>query len=110
MRMSEVADTFDSAFSKAVDLGNKLADKDKDADLWDIATFTTGQSGEPTQTPPTYMVAKLPGEKDPEFLLVLPFTPRNKQNLIGLMAARCDGEHLGEIVFLQLPKHSEFLF
>jgi len=74
------------------------------ADLWDVATFTTGQGNEPTTVPPTYMVAKLPGEKDPEFLLMLPFTPRNKQNLIGLMAARCDGEHLGEIVFLQLPK------
>jgi hypothetical protein len=35
--MEPVADTFDAAFSKAVDLGNKLADKDKDADLWDIA-------------------------------------------------------------------------
>lgn len=35
--MSELADTFDGAFTKAVDLGNKLADRDKDADLWDIA-------------------------------------------------------------------------
>src|SRR5579871_354897 len=35
--MTEVADSFDSAFAKAVDLGNRLADKDKDADLWDIA-------------------------------------------------------------------------
>jgi hypothetical protein len=35
--MTEVADTFDSAFTKAVDLGNRLADRDKDADLWDIA-------------------------------------------------------------------------
>jgi hypothetical protein len=35
--MTELADTFDSAFTKAVDLGNRLADKDKDADLWDIA-------------------------------------------------------------------------
>jgi len=35
--MTEIADTFDSAFTKAVDLGNRLADKDKDADLWDIA-------------------------------------------------------------------------
>ena len=50
------------------------------------------------------MVATLPGETQPEFLLTIPFTPHNKQNLIGLMAARCDGEHLGEIVFLQLPK------
>ena len=35
--MSATPESFDSAFSKAVDLGNKLADKDKDADLWDIA-------------------------------------------------------------------------
>ena len=53
---------------------------------------------------PTYLVATLPGESQPEFLLIIPFTPHNKQNLIGLMVARCDGEHLGEIVFLKLPK------
>ena len=35
--MEEIADTFDSAFTKAVDLGNRLAGKDKEADLWDIA-------------------------------------------------------------------------
>jgi hypothetical protein len=35
--MENTADTFDSAFTKAVDLGNRLAGKDKEADLWDIA-------------------------------------------------------------------------
>ncbi len=50
------------------------------------------------------MVMTLPGETKPEFLLMLPFTPLNKQNLIGLMVARCDGPHLGELVFLDLPK------
>lgn len=35
--MDEQADTFDAAFTKAVDLGNRLAGKDKEADLWDIA-------------------------------------------------------------------------
>lgn len=35
--MSATPDSFDAAFTKAVDLGNKIADKDKDADLWDIA-------------------------------------------------------------------------
>jgi len=74
------------------------------ADLWDLATFTTGAGGEPQPVPPTYMIAQLPGEKEPEFLLMIQFTPRNKQNLIGVMAARSDGEHLGELVFLQLPK------
>jgi uncharacterized membrane protein (UPF0182 family) len=46
----------------------------------------------------------LPGEKTPEFLLILPFTPRGKDNLIGWMAARCDGDHLGNLIFYQLPK------
>lgn len=35
--MQDSTETFDAAFSKAVDLGNKLAEKEKDADLWDIA-------------------------------------------------------------------------
>jgi uncharacterized membrane protein (UPF0182 family) len=74
------------------------------ADLWDLATYTTGQGGKPEAVTPNYLVATLPGETDPEFLLTIPFTPHNKQNLIGLMVTRCDGPHLGEIVFLQLPK------
>ena len=65
------------------------------ADLWDLATFTTGQAGNPQTVTPTYMVATLPGESQPEFLLTIPFTPHNKQNLIGLMAARCDGRAPG---------------
>jgi uncharacterized protein len=74
------------------------------ADLWDLATFTTGQGGQPDAVPPTYMFATLPGASGPEFLLMTQFTPRNKQNLIGVMMARCDGDSLGELVFLQLPK------
>jgi uncharacterized membrane protein (UPF0182 family) len=74
------------------------------ADQWDIATGTASQGGQPLPVTPTYMVMTLPGEKEPEFLLMIPFTPRNKQNLIGLMIARCDGAHLGEVEFLDLPK------
>ncbi len=53
----------------------------------------------PSPWQPTYVVATLPGEKEPEFLLILPFTPRGKDNLIGWMAARCDGDQLGNLVF-----------
>jgi len=74
------------------------------ADLWDLATFSAAQSGQPQSVPATYLIATLPGESQPEFLLTVPFTPRNKQNLIGLMAARCDAAHLGELVFLDMPK------
>jgi uncharacterized membrane protein (UPF0182 family) len=76
-------------------------------DLWDIARTVKG--GKPEPVAPTYVVASLPGEDEAEFLLITSFTPRNKDNMIGLMVARCDGEHLGELVVLQLSKQ-ELIF
>jgi uncharacterized membrane protein (UPF0182 family) len=73
-------------------------------DVWEIARGLYGQSGRPEPMSPTYVVATLPGERDPEFLLMLPFAPRGKDNLIGWMAARCDGDRLGELIYFQLPK------
>src|SRR5229473_1717752 len=63
-----------------------------------------GGPGQPAPMQPTYVVATLPGEKEPEFLLILPFTPRGKDNLIGWMAARCDGDRLGNLIYFQLSK------
>jgi uncharacterized membrane protein (UPF0182 family) len=73
-------------------------------DIWEIARDLFSQSGQPEPVTPTYVVATLPGEKNPEYLLILPFTPRGKDNLIGWMAGRCDGDQLGKLVFYQLPK------
>ena len=78
-------------------------------DVWDVALESSSQEGQPSQADPSFIVATLPGEKEPEFVLTVPFTPRTKQNLIGLMLARCDGEHLGEFVVLQLSKQ-ELIF
>ena len=78
-------------------------------DLWDIARTTSSQEGEAAPSTPTYLVATLPDSTEPEFLLMIPFTPRNKDNLIGMMVARCDGDKLGEIVILQLSKQ-ELIF
>lgn len=74
------------------------------SDAWDLAKFTASQNEQAAALAPTYVVATLPGENQPEFLLLMPFTPRNRDNLIGLMMARCDGEHLGEKVVLLLEK------
>ncbi|HYL76615.1 MAG TPA: UPF0182 family protein [Bryobacteraceae bacterium] len=79
------------------------------SDAWDTAKFTNEQGAKPGPVAPTYVVATLPGETQPEFLLMLPFTPRNRDNLIGLMMARCDGEHLGEKVVLLLSKQEIIL-
>jgi uncharacterized membrane protein (UPF0182 family) len=80
-------------------------------DLWDISRTVQGQgtAARPEPVAPTYVVASLPGEDEAEFLLIISFTPRNKDNMIGLMVARCDGEHLGELVILQLSKQ-ELIF
>jgi len=75
-------------------------------DVWDIARNIQGQDTRPQPLSPTYVVATLPGETEPEFLLLLPFTPRNKDNMIGLMVARCDGPRLGELLFLLLSKQA----
>jgi hypothetical protein len=58
---------------------------------------------------PTYVFATLPGESKPEFLLMTTFTPLSKENLIGVMLARCDGDKLGEMVVLQLSKQELIL-
>jgi uncharacterized membrane protein (UPF0182 family) len=73
-------------------------------DVWDLALHASSQEGGSEPVTPTYMNTTLPGESQAEFLLMIPFTPHNKNNLIGVMAARCDGPHLGETVVLLLSK------
>jgi uncharacterized membrane protein (UPF0182 family) len=46
----------------------------------------------------------LPGERSTEFIAILPFTPANRNNLIGWIAGRSDGEHYGEAVVYDFPK------
>jgi uncharacterized membrane protein (UPF0182 family) len=76
------------------------------ADAWDFAKTASQQEAGTTTVSPTYVVAALPGSTTPEFLLLTTFTPANKDNLIGVMYARCDGEHLGELLFGQLAKQN----
>ena len=73
-------------------------------DVWELARYSGGQGAEPRPVSPTYVFATLPGESKPEFLLMTTFTPLSKENLIGVMLARCDGDKLGEMVVMQLSK------
>ena len=73
-------------------------------DVWDIPTAQTSPSNAPTKVEPYYVLFRLPGEQNPEFLLIMPFTPHNKQNMTSWMAARSDGAHYGEYVSYVLPK------
>ena len=77
-------------------------------DLWTVATESTGQGSdaEPAAQPmqPNFVLMKLPGEKDVEFVEILPFTPANRNNLIGWIAGRCDPAHYGTSVVYDFPK------
>jgi uncharacterized membrane protein (UPF0182 family) len=73
-------------------------------DVWDVALHSSEQENTSVPVTPTYLMATLPGESQPEFLLMIPYTPHNKNNLIGLLAARCDGSHLGELSTWLLSK------
>ncbi|MDQ6768973.1 MAG: UPF0182 family protein [Gemmatimonadota bacterium] len=53
-----------------------------------------------------HIVMRLPGEHDPEFILMRPFTPRKKDNLAAWMVARNDGAHYGKLVAYRFPRQS----
>ena len=51
-----------------------------------------------------YFIMSLPGQKNPEYLLMLPFTPAKKDNMVGWMAGRCDGADYGKLLCYVFPK------
>lgn len=53
---------------------------------------------------PYYVVMRMPGETEPEFVLMLPFTPASRDNLAAWMAARSDGDRYGSLVAFRFPK------
>lgn len=72
-------------------------------DQWEVpAIDTAGSAAVPME--PYYTIMRLPGEKDPEFLQMLPFTPRRKDNLAAWMVARSDGSQYGRLLVFQFPK------
>ena len=70
-------------------------------DQWDVPVQTS--FGRSERLRPYYIVARLPGEEKEEFLLIQPFTPDNRHNLVGWMAARNDGEHYGGRILFRFP-------
>ncbi|MBR0127687.1 MAG: UPF0182 family protein [Firmicutes bacterium] len=71
-------------------------------DLWQIASEIYGT--EEQSMTPNYYIMKLPGEKSAEFVNSIPFTPKDKKNLMGLLVARNDGAEYGKLVLYQMPK------
>ena len=71
-------------------------------DQWSIPSEVV--FAKPQQVRPYYVIMKLPGEEREEFVLILPFTPANKPNLVAWLAARNDSPHYGELTSFSFPK------
>ncbi|MBN2358236.1 MAG: UPF0182 family protein [Deltaproteobacteria bacterium] len=71
-------------------------------DQWEIPIIASGS--EKKAMAPYYTIMRLPQEQREEFILMLPFTPRGKDNLSAWMVARSDGEHYGKLAVYRFPK------
>jgi uncharacterized membrane protein (UPF0182 family) len=76
-------------------------------DLWIRATEKYYNEVQPVD--PYYIMWELPEKDHPEFVLILPFTPKNRQVLIGWIAGMCDGENYGKFLAYKFPKEKRIL-
>lgn len=72
-------------------------------DAWDIPTEV--YEGDRETVEPYYVIMKTPGsDGDEEFMLILPFTPRSKNNMIAWMCAKSDQPEYGDLVVFKFSK------
>ncbi len=71
-------------------------------DQWREPQELYGQESQAVQ--PYYLIMKLPEEATDEFILLRPFTPALRNNLIAWMAARSDGDRYGRSILYRFPK------
>jgi uncharacterized protein len=71
-------------------------------DQWEVPSVDDG--GENQAMQPYYTIMRLPGESEAEFIQMLPFTPRGRDNLAAWLVARSDGEHYGKMRVFEFPK------
>lgn len=71
-------------------------------DIWEVAQEKYMQ--EQAAVEASYVMFRLPGEKQVEFVLNVPFTPKDKSNINALLMARNDGVHYGKLFMYRFPK------
>ncbi len=71
-------------------------------DVWAIPYEIYGNAN--VQMRPYHVTLQLPGQRDPEFVLMLPFTPLKRTNLVGWLAARNDPPNYGELRLVRFPQ------
>lgn len=73
-------------------------------DLWEIPQLSGAVNQNKVPMEPYYVVFALPDEPRTEYLLIQPYTPKGKNNMIAWLAARNDAPHYGERLVYELPK------
>ena len=76
-------------------------------DLWSIPSEKYEESTKLMM--PYYMVTKLPNEEKESFILMLPFTPKNKNNMISWLSAKCDVDEYGKLKIFYFLKSELFM-
>jgi len=71
-------------------------------DQWE--TPAIDDAGDPRPMQPYYTIMRLPGESEPEFIQMLPFTPARRDNLAAWLVARSDGGNYGKLRVFAFPK------
>jgi uncharacterized membrane protein (UPF0182 family) len=71
-------------------------------DQWEVPAIGAGNN--PQRMEPYYAIMRLPGEPRVEYIQMLPFTPRQKDNLAAWMVAKSDGDQYGRLVVFKFPK------
>jgi uncharacterized protein len=71
-------------------------------DMWQVAKETF--EGGAQQMDPYYMIMRLPEDKKEDFMLITPFTPANKNNMVAWLSANCDSPTYGELVVYKFSK------
>ena len=71
-------------------------------DVWSVPLEIYGNQTTPVQ--PYYVTMELPGESNSEFVMLLPFTPLRRSNLVGWLAARNDPPNYGELLLVRFPQ------
>ncbi len=76
------------------------------SDVWDIATQIYGPSGASSESElveSAYLIMKLPDSDKEEFILMVPYTPQSKNNMISWFAVKNDGENYGQLKLYTFP-------
>jgi uncharacterized membrane protein (UPF0182 family) len=74
-------------------------------DVWEVATQYYQSSSDAVDVNPAYLIMKLP-DREEEFLLMIPYTPQNKDNMVAWMAGICDGDDYGKLIVYEFSKQN----